>query len=237
MRVALCDDEANFCDQIREMLLTVEDEKNISCFSSGEELLLQSEKNFYDIVYLDIEMQGINGIEVAEKLKKRNHNMIIIFVSSYTSYISRAFRVAAFQFLIKENVDREAVLSEYHRAKERYRKDHDHYTIKQKTDIRRFEIYEITYLESRNRHLYLNTADGEEYEFRGKLDRESEKLQMYHFVRVHESYLVNMAYIETYGSDQLTLKYNGKSERFTISRRYRETVGRAYNLYIAGCSI
>lgn len=237
MRVAVCDDESDFCDRIKEALVTEESEENVACFASGEELLRQSDKSPYDIVYLDIEMLGMNGIEVAEELKKRNQNVIIIFVSSHTSYISRTFRVDAFQFLIKEDMDRESVLSEYCRAKERYRKDHDYYTIKQNTEHRRFEICKITYLESRNRHLYLNTADGKEYEYRGKLDREAEKLKPYHFVRVHESYLVNMAYIEIYGNDQLSLKYDSQNRRFTISRRYRDEVASAYNLYIEGCSV
>lgn len=237
MRVAVCDDEASFCERIREALLTVESAENIGCFKSGDDLLFQSERTPYDVVYLDIEMPGMNGIEVAEELKKRNQNVIIIFVSSHTSYISKTFRVDAFQFLIKEDLNRESVLSEYYRAEERYRKDHDYYTIKQNTERRRFEICKITYLESRNRHLYLNTADGKEYEYRGKLDRETEKLKPYHFVRVHESYLVNMAYIEIYGNDQLSLKYAGKNRQFKISRRYREEVASTYNLYIAGCSI
>lgn len=237
MRVAVCDDEADFCERISEALLTVESSENISCFTRGDDLLLQSEISPYDIIYLDIEMPGMNGIEVAEELKKRNQNVIIIFVSSHTSYISRTFRVDAFQFLIKEDISRESVLSEYHRAEERYRKEHDQYTIKQKTEIRRFEICKITYLESRNRHLYLNTADGMEYEYRGKLDRETEKLKPYHFVRVHESYLLNMAYIGSYGNDRVSLRYNREEKQFTISRRYREKMARAYNLYITGCSI
>lgn len=237
MKIAICDDEIEFCQKINDALnKVISDDDIVKCFDSGINLLNSMNEEKYDIVYLDIEMPGIYGLEVAERLQKINAGTLIIFVSSYNCYISKAFKINAFQFLIKEYADESEIVSEYNRAKERYRLEHYLYTIKKKDTVEKIEIKMIVYIESRHRHLYAITVDGNKHEFRGKIINEEKKLKMFNFVRIHESILVNMAYIRRIESSSLKLKYQ-EDNYIPISRRYKENLMNEFNLYISGCSI
>lgn len=237
MKIAVCDDEEEFCQKIKNSLeKTVSNDDEIKYFNNGIELLNHMRKDNFDIVYLDIEMPSMNGIETAEQLLQINRGILIIFVSSYSCYISRAFKLDAFQFLIKEFADENEIISEYSRAKEKYRIEHYLYSIKKKEETIKIEINTIAYIESKNRHLYAVTIDGQEHEFRSKMNDEEKKLKAFNFVRIHESVLVNMIYIRRIDSSSLTHKYhNGK--QLPISRRYKESLMNKYNLYISGHSI
>lgn len=121
MKIAVCDDEEEFCQKIKNSLeKTVSNDDEIKYFNNGIELLNHMRKDNFDIVYLDIEMPSMNGIETAEQLLQINRGILIIFVSSYSCYISKAFKLDAFQFLIKEFADENEIISEYSRAKENF---------------------------------------------------------------------------------------------------------------------
>ena len=233
VQIAVCDDEEEFCQKIKNSLeKTVSNDDEIKYFNNGIELLNHMRKDNFDIVYLDIEMPSMNGIETAEQLLQINRGILIIFVSSYSCYISKAFKLDAFQFLIKEFADENEIISEYSRAKEKFRIEHYLYSIKKKEET----INTIAYIESKNRHLYAVTIDGQEHEFRSKMNDEEKKLKAFNFVRIYESVLVNMIYIRRIDSSSLTLKYHiGK--QLPISRRYKESLMNKYNLYISGHSI
>lgn len=187
------------------------------------------------MVYLDIEMPGTNGLNTAEKLRQINHSIIVIFVSSYTCYVTKAFRLNAFQFLVK-GASQEDIIIEYNRAKAHYLKEHYLYIIKQKNNTTKVQINNMVYIESQNRHLYLSTVDEKRYEYRGKLDKETTKLDKYNFVRLHESYLVNMAFIKSLNNDRIILDFENEKV-ISISRKYKEKVLSKYNIYSSGCSI
>lgn len=237
MRIAICDDEIEFVQKIKSSLEKIVEENDIiKCFENGVNLLNADKENFFDIVYLDIEMPGIDGMETAEKLQQINRGTLVIFVSSYSCYISKAFKINAFQFLIKDYSDENEIISEYKRAKERYCLEHYLYSIRKKDTIEKFEINKIVYIESNRRHLYVVTIDGCKHEFRGKISEEEKKLKLFNFIRIHESILVNMAYIRRIDPTSLTLKYQS-NEHIPISRRYKENLMNEYSLYVSGYSI
>jgi len=237
MRIAVCDDDIEFCNKIKNSLEKIVDKcDEVNCYISGIELLKDMNSKMFDIVYLDIEMPGIDGIKTAENLQQINRGTLVVFVSSYSCYISKAFKLNAFQFLIKEYADEHEIVSEYNRAKEKYRLEHYLYSIKKKDTVERLRINQIIYIESRKRHLYAVTLDGKEYEFRSKISEEEKKLKVFYFVRIHESTLVNMAYIKRIDSSSLTLKYQ-ENKYMSISRKYKENLMNEYNLYISGYCI
>ena len=99
MDIAICDDEKIFREQIISYLLKYNNKFNIFEYYNGYDLL-ESEKIF-DIIFLDIEMDNINGMIVAEKLRERGVSSIIIFFTSHHEYVHDAFKVKAFRFLNK----------------------------------------------------------------------------------------------------------------------------------------
>lgn len=236
MNIAVCDDMEYISRKIKNILQKENAKMKIDCFSNGCDLINSMQNTGYDIVYLDIEMPDLNGIKTAEKLQKINHSVIIIFVSSYSCYITSAFRINAFQFLLKDDLSERDVIFEYYRALGRYNKEHYKYKINQKTGVSYFGIDNIAYIESANRHLYAHFSDDSAIEFRGKLDKEEQKLDAYNFVRVHESFLVNVCFVTTVKSDRLIVDTKAQ-KLIPVSRKYKENLLNTYNLFNVGCMI
>ncbi len=104
MRIAVCDDDALMLEQLQKHIRAYFEKAcvkcpEIVCFSDGESLL--SDKGEKDILFLDIEMPGINGIYVGNELKRQNENIIIFVVTSYSEYLDDAMRFHVFRYLSK----------------------------------------------------------------------------------------------------------------------------------------
>ena len=106
MRVAICDDEKIERDRIEELICQYSVEHNIDiyidCYENGEELLQSYEKGKYDMIFLDVEMGEMDGIEIAHKIRNYpDHNVSIIYATSYPEYMQQGFDVRAAQFFTK----------------------------------------------------------------------------------------------------------------------------------------
>ena len=103
MKIAICDDDKSFRNLLEKHLKTYFNERNIPLnffqFSSGEELL--KSKLLFDLVFLDVKMGNINGIDTGRELKRRNPHNIIFIITSYEDYLDDAFKINAFRFLSK----------------------------------------------------------------------------------------------------------------------------------------
>lgn len=99
MRIAICDDEKNIRELIGNKVAKQYPEADIIFFQSGEELLL-SDKHI-DILFLDIQMSGKNGMETARELRKKDKSVILIFVTAVEEYVFQAFDVGAFNYIVK----------------------------------------------------------------------------------------------------------------------------------------
>ena len=107
MRIAICDDEQIILNATMFMIEEIIDEcgyiGELYNFNSGKELLKSLEEDliFYDIYILDINLNDINGIEVAKRIRESDNNAIIIFLTSHRGWMEEAFDVQAFHYLIK----------------------------------------------------------------------------------------------------------------------------------------
>lgn len=104
MRIAVCDDDALMLEQLQKHIKGYFEKTGVKCpeivcFSDGESLL--ADKGEKDILFLDIEMPGINGIYVGNELKRQNENIIIFVVTSYSEYLDDAMRFHVFRYLSK----------------------------------------------------------------------------------------------------------------------------------------
>lgn len=95
-KVAICDDEKIFIDDVVTKLSEQSADCEIATFLSGEELLISSLD--FNIIFLDIEMAGIDGINTAFSLREQGYDGIIIFLTSHTEFMPDAFKVKAFRF-------------------------------------------------------------------------------------------------------------------------------------------
>lgn len=227
MRVAICDDSVQFRDEILNNIgnaITVSEKIIYSQFSCAEDLLKSyNQGQRYDIIFLDVEMKEINGVDAGIKIREYDSKAIIIFISSYPKYAIPAYDCEAFYFIVKpiEQIKFEKVIN---KAIEKYKIFHQYYIIKNKGEIHKISINDIYYVEIYRKHLIFHTANGN-FETIGKINEALIKLSPYGFCQVHQGYLVNMNHIKKFDNYDVVLINN---ERVMMSIRKKASVLKEY---------
>jgi len=215
-RIAICDDQENQRERIRQMLLTfsikAEIDFEVTLFSSGEHLLLhyENQKPTFHILILDIEMNGLNGIQTAKKLRemKRNQEQII-FLTSYPDYMLESFDVVTFQYLLKP-VDQavfEAKMLKLIQFFEDNKQNlliiksgYDEIVLKQE-DIIAIEAAKSLTIKSK---LIFTTVDTV-YDGRGLISNYASALKQYKFLQIHRSILINLAHVHKFSGNKVVM--------------------------------
>ena len=99
MEVAIVDDEKVIREQIKKLTVKYEPDCNVIAYEIGEELLAEGKK--FEVVFLDIQMEGMNGIDTARALREKQEDMVVIFITGVKEYVFEAFDVSAFHYLLK----------------------------------------------------------------------------------------------------------------------------------------
>lgn len=194
-----------------EMVKHLYPEEVVIPYKDGGELL--DETNLPDILLLDIQMSGINGMETAKRLRQTDKKMLIIFVTAMEEYVFEAFDVDAFHYLVKpfteekfEEVFRKAVreLAEQTGTGIDTKKEMRNFIIKSKDGHVAVNLEEIVYAEVFNRKVVIHTMQ-EKIEYYGKL-KDLEKMAGKEFYRPHRSYLVNLAFVRKYDAKTIYLE-------------------------------
>lgn len=232
MKICICDDDSFFKREIRNRLSSFQPEGrcfDVSDFSSAEELLSYYKNGgCFDIVFIDIELKGMNGIEAAEKIRETAPETIIIFVSGQSEYIFEAFRIEALHFLIKPVSDAE--FSEvFLRAVKKYKALNASIILKWERTRNKILINKISYVEGYRRHLTVHTANGS-FEAVGKISEIQEILSPHGFVKVHQGFIVNMNYIKCFGLNEIELT---DGSRVPVSVRKKQEALNIYDNYIS----
>lgn len=210
-RIGICDDDMGVCFQIEEELLRYAEENGIpmeaEVFSGGKELCrtLEEKQSLYHLLFLDIELGDMGGIEAGNFLRDSLKNEItqIVFISYRQEYAIQLFRVRPLDFLIKpisyEKV--EAVLNTYFRLFPdkklffEYRKNRQSHQIAQN---------EIWCIKCAGKKIRIITS-GKEIEFYGKMDDVYEQLDKERFWTIHKSYIINVDYVFEFRKDEIEL--------------------------------
>lgn len=233
MHIAVCDDELSIRTKVMEFIYKYNKENNINFvsvhhFECGEELLdYYNIHNQLDIIFIDIEMREINGIDTVDKLREKFPNLLVIFVTSYMNYAPDTFRVGVFH-IIRKPIEEATFFEVYKKAINKYNELHKNYTFSYKGSKTVVEYKDIAYIESRNRHLYIVTTTME-YECVGKIGDIEEQLGTTNFIRCHQGYLINMAFIKNIGKTDIALK---TSAIIPLSKYKRKEVIDSFNLFL-----
>lgn len=227
MRVAVCDDEKEIREMLAEKVMQIYPEAVLSFYSSGEELLLKD--SHPDILLLDIQMAGKNGMEIAGEFRKVHKDTILIFVTALEEYVFQAFDVGAFHYLVKpfedkkfEEILRKAVNeSEGRKRREADGSDTERASLMIMTGGKHITVNfeEIIYAEVFNRKIILHTV-WEDIEYYGKMKELQEKAGG-NFYRPHRAYLVNFNYIRKYDAATIYLE---KGQALMSKQKYHEFV-------------
>lgn len=231
MRIAICDDEAIQLDELELMLKVFRNELDIKRYYSGEDLLesIQNDKVF-DIIFLDIHMHKLNGIETAQKIREFDRKVIIVLVTSLFDYAIQGYSVKAFDFLIKpvsqKNINNVMlnILEELQLTVKQL------YTIENKNEKIVLELEDICFIESLKRKTIVHTLIDQFEQYKSITDEEA-KLKEFGFIRVQKSFLVNMRHILRIRPSEIILK--NKETIPLSSNRFRDVYDQ-YTIFMMG---
>lgn len=220
LSVAICDDEIIECCRMKRKIEEILNEMNIPCiirqFGSGRQLLQVQES--FDIIFLDIMMNDLNGIKTAKIFREKAADKILIFISSSREYVFEAYDVEAFQYLLKP-IDDGKLRTVLKKAVTKTEKHSQEFMIISKErQKQKLFLDDIYYFEIKGRIVDVHGTEGifAYYEQIGELEK---KLQDKGFFRCHKSYLVNLKYVEGYNRQEAVLE-NG--ETIIIAKRRYE---------------
>ena len=224
MEIAICDDEKNIRELLANKIANQYPEANIFFYNSGEELLLSDEH--IDILFLDIQMQGKNGMETARELRKKDKKIIIIFVTAVEEYVFQAFDVGAFQYIVKP-INNTQFTEVLHRAIEEWnakqptnQEPEEKYLMINNGGVHiKVTIDDIVYAEVFNRKVVIHKLN-ETIEYYGKMS-DLENVAGESFFRPHRAYLINFKYVEKYDATTIYLE---KGTALMAKQKYPEFV-------------
>lgn len=212
MRIAVCDDEKYFRESITEKINEIykdDIDMVIRTFEDGFELLKNYYENTeaYDMIFLDIEMEKVNGIDTAREIRKLNKEVAIVFLTSHDEFAKDGYEVNAFRYLLKPI--HEDKLIEAIESIKKQSGSVKKILVSTKGEEILIKINEITYIEAQNKDIFIHTVH-DIYNEKNNLRYYEDLLKNYGFFRAHRSYLVNLDYVKSYTSKEITLDIGEK---------------------------
>lgn len=224
MRIGICDDQEETRLLIADKVKTACHLADIVFYGSGQEVL--KSQQLPDILLLDIQMPGINGMETAIKLRKFNKQLIIIFITITEDYVFQSFDVRAFHYLVKPFSDKkfkevlQNAIKQYKISKTIQAKIQQTSACLMVTANGRhitINFKDIIYAEVFNRKIIIHTIDSD-IEYYGKMKELAQKAGN-GFYRTHRAYLVNFDFIQKYDAKTV---YLTKGKALMSKQNYRD---------------
>jgi len=233
LNIAICDDDKNHREDLHSIIKCCDilrEDAAIFEYPSGSALIEGHVENRHDIIFLDIQMDGMNGLETAHEIRSGDRDAIIIFLTGHEQHVMQSFRIEPFDYIVKP-ADEYRISDVLNRALRKYNDLHYIVDFKCGNDVHTLDVVDIVYIESYKRKLKVVTANPDEtdYEIHGKLDNYDKQLQKYGFLRCHHSFLINMRYIKVIENTQIKTK-TGHSVH--MSTRKKQICLQSFNTFI-----
>ena len=221
MRIAICDDNMEFLNQIEDIVKRTYQDKQteveVFCFQNGQDLLsdIQNDETDVDLLLLDIDMPGFSGFEVAKIIREMGKESILMFISSYDSYVFETFEYNPFRFIRKGKLQQELPIA-LRAAEASYQKNKKRYVVVRCDEGEvRIEETEIMYFDMVKRQIRICLVDGRVFHTWRTMKELQQALSPERFSKIHSGCVVNLKYVNGYTGCDITLD-NG--ERLTASR-------------------
>ncbi|MBQ2752501.1 MAG: response regulator transcription factor [Firmicutes bacterium] len=201
MKIAVCDSSGIYRDLIADILNLYFSSNFDYKFMSHEFIKFENsasliydfeEGRFFDIIFIDVYMKKMSGIDAARKLREKGYKGAIILVSETAKYAVEGYEVGAFRYMIKPFGYEEiaAVMDKLVSSIE-----DDAFVIHKRNEIIRLSYRDIVYVDSSNTKCFVHSIDNEKYVVYKRLDEIEKELNDKRFLRSHKSYLVNMSHV------------------------------------------
>jgi len=230
VQIGICDDRAEDIRRLSEALYAYDDSFQILEYEDGESLLedcLHS-KMLFDIIFLDIYMPGLNGIETAGKIRTCMKDVKIIFVSSSNEHYPEAYEVFAFNYIIKplDSKRLNQVLDQALMSITKERRQQIQFSYK--ATNYRILWRDILYIETRDKMIFFYIADRTTLRCYAKLDDILKQLPEESFIRCHQSFVVNVFHITEMAENYFRIGL----AVINISKKYQKVVKEKYFEYL-----
>ena len=212
LHIAVCDDDIKMLGEVKQILTDYCKAKKlafkISAYCDGTDLLASEES--FSVIFLDIEMQQSNGIEVAQKIRRMDMNVPIVYITSYIDYWRRAYKVHAFDFITKpfKPEDLYKVMKDYLAALD----DASEETITLPTDdgVVCFKMNDIYYfMFEAKKKVYVHTADGRVLVRENITDIYYNILNKERFYQTRRDCVLNLKYVQKIQNEFVIIMKNG----------------------------
>lgn len=227
MNIFICDDEPQMLSVLSETVKNCLQGENIRSFSSGRQLLSALERENCDILFLDIDMPEITGLEVAKGLLGNKEKPLLIFVTSHDELVYDSFAYHPFGFIRKScfSEEIEGVLFDCAAEIESRR---EHFCFRTEGKKIRILLSQIWYFEAEGNYLKIYLKD-REYRFRSTVTAVENHLKGKGFIRVHKGFLVNQLFVHILHGKEVELR-DGK--KIPIGKSYEEDAKKQFMRYM-----
>jgi len=230
IQIGICDDSEEDIRILSEILYAYDPSFRILAYADGESMLEDccDSNILFDIIFLDIYMPGLSGIEIACKIRTCMKDTKIIFVSSSNEHYPEAYDVFAFNYILKplnrEKLNRilDQALTDI--AGERRQQ----ISISYKGTTYRIFCRDILYVESRDKIICFYMADKKALQCYGKLDEILKQLPEESFIRCHQSFIVNIFHISEMSDNHFRID----PTVISISKKYYKVAKDKYFAYL-----
>ena len=232
-RIAVVEDEQQYRDEVCQYIEQYATEHqlkfDVTTYTDGQEIVDDVQKH-YDIIFFDIEMTQLNGMDAAKVIRERDVNVVMVFITNMAQYAIEGYEVGALDFVLKP-IDYYGFSFRLARALGRVQKKQGNleFAINTPGGIKKLNSNDIYYIEIENRFLVYHTAEGD-FSQRGTLQSAEEMFQNYHFVKSNHWYLVNLKYVTEIEENIVHVA----GSRLEISRRNRAHFLKEVTEYIGG---
>lgn len=239
MKIAVVDDDVNYLNGIKDYIARFEKESGEQCsvftFENGMDFITDYEPK-YDLIILDIKMPFMNGMTVAEKLRKLDEDVALIFMTSMAQYAIRGYAVSALDFAVKP-VAYSDFAAKMKKALNYVRSHSEKFIVVQSSAgmLKKIGTKKIKYVEVMGHSLIYHCKD-EEVTCRGQLVEAEKELDLPNFLKCNKCYIVNLDYVTGVVNDGLIVG----EETLSVSRRRKKEILQRMSEYwgggAAGCS-
>jgi DNA-binding LytR/AlgR family response regulator len=230
IQIGICDDRTEDIRALKEVLYAYDASFQISEYSDGENLFEDclEHQTLFDVIFLDIYMPGLNGIETAGKIRTILKDVIIIFVSSSNEHYPEAYDVFAFNYIIKPVNPKKlnTILDQALMNINKERMQQIQFTYK--AINYRILCRDIVYIESRDKIILFHLANKTILQCYAKLDEILKELPEESFIRCHQSFAVNVVHV----SEMAENHFRSGQAVINISKRYQKLSKDKYYEYL-----
>jgi DNA-binding LytR/AlgR family response regulator len=242
LTILIADDEVLMCEELQAQFELYQDIEIVAVCHDGDETLVKCRELKPDVVFLDIQMPGKTGLEVASVLARQVAPPLVVFLTAYADHAVKAFEVDAVDYVLKpfDEMDIQRVVSKLRRmqsgrAVEKSEKaltggQAERVDCSRKFCVQhagRFEVIDndrIQFFVARDRLVFVQTVEGKQFLIKSTLNELELKLDQRHFLRCHRNYIVNINQVQQLENwfnrgYMLILKGDGKTE-VPVSRLY-----------------